>query len=142
MASLLKKIACTLSLLALTAICTLPAHAQNYASALSPTQEDKIYEMAEEPPAPVGGLAKFFEYTEDNLVYPEDAKKKGVRGNVFVKFVVEKDGQISNIKIIKGLGHGCDEAVITCLKAAPRWKAGKQGGKTVRVVKTMSIQIK
>ncbi len=111
-------------------------------AAIQPTQEDKIYEMAEEPPAPIGGLAKFFEYTEDNLVYPAEAKKNGVKGNVFVKFVVEKDGKLSQIKVIKGLGHGCDEAVITCLQAAPRWKAGKQSGKTVRVVKTMSIQIK
>lgn len=123
-------------------LANLPAKAQSYASAQSLTQEDKIYEMAEQPPVPEGGLAKFYEYTEEHIVYPAEAKKKGIKGNVFVKFVVEKNGELSNLKIVKGLGYGCDEAVLTCLRSAPRWKAGKQNGKTVRVIKTMSIQIK
>lgn len=142
MASLLISFSRFSCLLGILWLCALPTHAQNYASAQHITQEDKIYEMAEQPPVPEGGLAKFYEYTEDNLAYPAEAKKKGVKGKIFVKFVVEKDGQISNIKIIKGLGHGCDEALIACLKSAPRWRAGKQGGKAVRVVQTMSIQIK
>jgi protein TonB len=121
----------------------LSVQAQNYSTAsLTPSQEDKIYPMAETPPAPEGGLSVFFEYTEDNLDCPAEAKKKGVKGNVYVQFVVEKDGQLSNIKVVKGLGYGCDEAVIKCLQSAPRWKAGKQGGKPVRVQKTMAIQIK
>ena len=142
MASLIVSFSRCAGLLGILFLYALPIQAQNYASAQNITQEDKIYEMAEQPPTPEGGLAKFYEYTEDNLAYPAEAKKKGVRGNVFVKFVVEKNGELSNIKIIKGLGYGCDEAVVSCLKSAPRWKAGKQNGKVVRVIKTMSIQIK
>jgi protein TonB len=123
---------------------TAPTQAQNFAAVSTHgiTQEDKVYQMAETPPAPQGGLSTFYEYVEDNLVCPAEARKKGIKGNVFVQFVVEKDGQLSNIKVVKGLGHGCDEAVVTCLKSAPRWKTGMQAGKAVRVQKTLSIQIK
>jgi protein TonB len=134
-----------LGVCALVWLITLPTCAQPRAYAVAAsniTQDEKVYQMAETPPAPEGGLAAFYEYTEDNLVCPKEAKKNGIRGNVLVQFIVEKDGQLSAIKVIKGLGYGCDEAVISCLKTAPRWKPGKQQGKTVRVQKTMSIQIK
>ena len=105
-------------------------------------QEETIYKTTEVAPAPEGGLVAFYEYTKENISYPTDAKQKGIKGNVFVQFVVEKDGKLSNIKVVKGLGYGCDEAVITCLRTSPKWKPGKQQGKIVRVQKTLSIQVK
>jgi periplasmic protein TonB len=115
-------------------LCTIPATAQQ--------GTEIIYKEAENPPAPQGGLVAFYEYTEDNLVRPDEAKKKGVKGCVFVRFVVEKDGKLSNIEIVKGIGSGCDEAVVKCLKTAPKWVPGKQQGKPVRVQKTMAIQVR
>jgi len=121
---------------------SLPATAQNFVQAQYVLQEEKVWQVAEQPPTPEGGLTTFYEYTEDNLACPAEAKKKGIKGNVFVQFIVEKNGELSQIKVVKGLGYGCDEAVVNCLKSAPRWKPGKQEGKPVRVQKTMSIQIK
>ena len=104
--------------------------------------KEVIYKMAEVPPKPVGGLEAFYEYTEENIERPKEALVKGVKGNVFVQFVVETDGTLSNIKIIKGIGAGCDEVVVNCLKNAPKWIPGKQNGETVRVQKTLSIQVR
>ena len=105
-------------------------------------QDDIIYKVAQQAPTPEGGLSAFYEYTEDNLVRPAEAVKKNVKGSVFVQFVVEKTGELSQIKIVKGLGYGCDEAVVNCLKTAPRWKPGKNAGKPIRVQQMLAIQIK
>lgn len=106
------------------------------------TNNETIYKMTEQAPAPQGGLSTFYSYTEDNIKRPMTAKQKGVKGQVFVQFVVEKDGTLSNIKIIKGIGAGCDEEVVKCLKKAPRWKPGKQKGQNVRVQQTLAIAVK
>lgn len=104
--------------------------------------ESQVYRMCEKPPKPVGGMSAFYDYTENHLVRPEEAERKGVSGNVFVQFVVEPDGKLSNIKVIKGIGAGCDEAVVKLLENAPKWAPGIQQGKPVRVRKTMSIQVR
>jgi periplasmic protein TonB len=87
-------------------------------------------------------MMAYLDYTEENIERPMEAKKQGVKGNVFVQFIVEKDGKITNIKVIKGLGSGCDEAVIQCLQKAPRWIPGMQNGKNVRVQKTLAIAVR
>ncbi len=105
-------------------------------------QEGKIYKITEKPPKPNGGMCAFFQYTEDNLKRPDEALKNGVKGNVFVQFVIEKDGKLSNIHVIKGLGSGVDEAVVKLLENAPPWNPGLQQGQAVRVKKTMSIAVR
>lgn len=117
------------------------AQQTTYLKTSSPSPET-VYKISEKSPEPCGGLVTFYEYTEDNIKKTEEAKKKGIRGNVFVQFIVEKDGKLSNIKVIKGIGAGCDEAVVDCLKNAPKWTPGKQNGTCVRVQKTMSIQVR
>ncbi|TAE68530.1 MAG: energy transducer TonB [Bacteroidetes bacterium] len=101
-----------------------------------------IYKMTEQAPIPKGGLSTFYNYTEDNIKRTPIAKQKGIKGQVFVQFVVEKDGALSNIKVIKGIGAGCDEEVIKCLKNAPRWQPGKQKGQPVRVQQTLAIAVR
>ncbi len=103
---------------------------------------EMIYKMTEQPPKPEGGMYAFYEYTQDNLKRPKEAISKGVRGNVFVQFIVEKNGSLSNIKVIKGIGSGCDEEVVKLLENSPKWIPGVQKGKKVRVQKTMSIQVR
>lgn len=104
-------------------------------------QKEAVYRITELPPKPNGGMGAFYAYTEDHIERPLEAVKKGVKGKVFVQFVIEKDGELSNIKVLKGLGCGCDEAVVKCLQKAPKWIPGKQKGKTVRVRKTLAIQV-
>lgn len=106
-----------------------------------PKDDSKVHTWVDIAPKPIGGLGAFFEYTSDNFRKPVQAKQKGVKGKVFVQFVVEKDGKLSNIKVVKGIGCGCDEAVINLLKKSPKWKPGKLKGRTVRVRKTMSIDV-
>jgi protein TonB len=103
---------------------------------------EMIYKMTEQEPNPKGGMCAFYEYTQDNLQRPKEAVTKGVRGNVFVQFIVEKDGRITNVKVVKGIGSGCDEEVVKLLENSPRWSPGVQKGQKVRVEKTMSIQVR
>lgn len=67
------------------------------------------------------------------MKYPAEAKKNNVNGNVIVVFVVEKDGSITNTKIFRGLGSGCDEEAIRVIKKSPKWNPGMQNGQPVRV---------
>ncbi len=95
--------------------------------------ENGIFTLVEEMPEYPGGIAKLMEYLANNIKYPEKARKNKVQGKVFVNFIVEKDGSISNIKILRGLGDGCNEEVIRVLKNMPKWEPGKHNGKPVRV---------
>lgn len=100
--------------------------------------QDKIYRMAQKAPQPRTGLEAFHDYVAKNV----QMQKKGVSGNVFVQFVVEKDGKLSNIKVLKGVGgSACNNAVIKVLQSAPRWYPGKQNGKPVRVKKVLAVKI-
>jgi periplasmic protein TonB len=82
------------------------------------------------------GRIKFF---SENLKYPQIAKEIGVQGKVFFTFVVEKDGSISDIKLLRGIGSGCDEEASRVVAMMPKWKPGRQNGKEVRVQFNMPI---
>jgi len=77
-------------------------------------------------------MSAFFGYLKKNLKYPNTARRMGIDGNVYVTFVVERDGSFTNIKVMKGIGAGCDEEAIRVLQEAPNWKPGKQRGQPVR----------
>jgi protein TonB len=94
---------------------------------------ETIHHIVEEMPAPVGGLAAFYKYLSKNLQYPAQARRMGIEGRVYMLFVVEKDGSLTDITVQKGIGAGCDEESIRVLKNAPKWNAGKQRGRPVRV---------
>lgn len=100
---------------------------------------EEIFSIVETQPEPVGGLQEFYKYVSDNLDYPLAARKMGVGGKVFVRFVVEKDGSITNVEVIRGIGHGCDEEAIRVIANAPDWKPGKQRGNPVRVYAMVPI---
>ncbi len=84
-------------------------------------------------PEPVGGSAAWNKFLQKNLRYPDEAIEKGVAGKVWVSFVVEKDGQLSNIVVDRGIGAGTEEEALRVLKMAKAWKPGLQSGKPVRV---------
>ena len=75
-----------------------------------------------------------------NLHYPDSAKQLGISGTVYVSFLIDTKGKVSNIKVLKGIGGGCDEEAIRVVKKMPRWGAGRQAGKAVNVQFTMPIR--
>lgn len=90
-------------------------------------------------PEYAGGNAALAKFLQKNLRYPRNASDAGIGGKVYVQFVVGKDGNISNIDILKGLGFGCDEEAQRVIKLMPRWNPGKQSGRNVTVKFTLPI---
>lgn len=101
---------------------------------------EEIFQVVETWPEPVGGMASFYQYVADNLQYPEAARRLNISGMVFVQFVVEKDGHITDVKVVKGIGAGCDEEAVRVVSSAPDWHPGKQRGMPVRVYRTVPIR--
>ena len=100
----------------------------------APDEEDydQIFLVVEETAAPKGGMPAFYEYVQKKMKYPAQARRMGIEGRVFVEFVVNKDGTISDVKSIRGIGAGCDEEAVRVLQSAPPWNPGKQRGKAVK----------
>jgi protein TonB len=99
------------------------------------TEEDpnKIFTAVEQEPTPAGGMPAFYKYLQNNMRYPAVAKENNVQGKVFMQFVVEKDGSLTDVKVIRGIGSGCDQEAIRVLQNAPKWRPGIQNGRPVRV---------
>jgi len=103
---------------------------------------DQIFLVVEETAAPTGGMPAFYEFVAKKLKYPAQARRMGIEGKVFVEFVIERDGTITDVKAIKGIGAGCDEEAVRVLQSAPKWKPGKQRGKPVRQRMVLPIAFK
>lgn len=86
-----------------------------------------------------GGMEGWSKYIQKNLRYPSMAQDEGIQGKVFLSFVVEKDGTITDVKVVRGIGYGCDDEAIRVIKKSPRWKAGMQNNLPVRVRYNMPI---
>lgn len=101
---------------------------------IEPTAEetDEIFTIVEENAMPQGGMPAFYKYLVDNMRYPALARRNNIEGKVLVQFVVGKDGAISDVKVLKGIGAGCDQEAVRVMEKAPSWKPGKQRGKAVR----------
>ena len=96
-------------------------------------QNEEVFTVVEKMPEYPGGDDARIKFMVENIKYPEQAKKNGIQGVVFVSYVVEKDGKISNIKTIRGIGGGCDEEAERVISLMPNWKPGIQRGQPVRV---------
>ena len=94
---------------------------------------DTVYDVVEVAPEFPGGMDQMAKYLSENINYPEEAKDKGISGRVFISFVVEKDGSVNDVKVMRSVGGGCDEEALRVVKAMPKWKPGLQKGKPVRV---------
>ena len=105
-------------------------------------QEEKaeeIFTIVEQQPEPVGGFSAFYTYVGENLKYPRLAQRGNIQGRVYIEFVVEKDGRLTDIKTMKGIGGGCDEEACRIIGNAPKWNPGKQRGRPVRVKMVIPI---
>jgi periplasmic protein TonB len=103
---------------------------------------EEIFTVVEEGAVPQGGMAGWGKYLNEKMKYPAQARRMGIEGKVFIQFVVGKDGSISEIKVIKGIGAGCDEEATRVLQSAPAWKPGKQRGKPVKQRMVLPITFK
>ncbi|QSE96311.1 energy transducer TonB [Fulvivirga lutea] len=101
---------------------------------------DEVFTIVENQPVPNGGLASFYSYINNNIKYPAAARRSNVQGKVFVQFVVNKDGRLTDLEVIKGIGMGCDEEALRVIANADPWIPGKQRGKPVRVKMVIPIQ--
>jgi TonB family protein len=104
--------------------------------------EELIFTVVEQMPEYPGGQEKMLEFLSENLKYPDSAKESGIQGSVYVSFEVRKDGRISDVKVLKGIGGGCDEEAIRLVNLMPHWKPGRQNGKTVKTRFTMPVNFK
>jgi len=101
--------------------------------------EEEIFTIVENMPEFPGGTKKLFQYLGKNIKYPAMAKDAGIKGKVYVTFVVDKDGSIADVKVLRGIGGGCDEEALRVVKSMPKWSPGKQRGKPVRVQYNLPI---
>lgn len=104
--------------------------------------EEEIFTIVETNPSFPGGEAKMYAYLGKNMKYPPIARDNNIQGRVYVSFVVEKNGAITDVRVLRGIGGGCDEEAIRVVKSMPKWSAGKQRGKPVRVRFNLPIVFK
>ena len=105
-------------------------------------ESDEIFSIVEEPASPKGGMPAFYKYVFDKMKYPPQARRMGIEGKVFVEFVIGKDGSITDVRAVKGIGAGCDEEAVRVIQGAPPWSPGKQRGKSVKQRMVLPITFK
>ena len=94
---------------------------------------DKVHEIVESMPEFPGGMEAFYKYVAEEMDYPSLARRMGIEGRVYVQFVIDKDGSITEVNAVRGIGAGCDEEAELVLANAPKWVPGKQRGRAVKV---------
>lgn len=92
----------------------------------------EVFTIVDEPAMPEGGYQAFYERLSVRLKYPQQARKLGVQGKVYVQFIVDKTGELTEITVVKGIGAGCDQAAIDAVSASSTWSAPKQRGIAVK----------
>ena len=120
------------------------AFAQNDKT-LAPKQEtasseaEEVFTFVEQMPEFDGNIN---EYIAANIRYPAEALKKETQGRVIIKLIIQKDGSVSDAKVLRGIGSGCDEEALRVVNSMPKWKAGKQNGKPVAVYYNLPLSFK
>ena len=123
----------------LAATIILPAAAQVEPKTTT-THTDDVYIIVEEMPEFPGGKQALGQYLGAHITYPAAAQRNGLEGLVVLSFVVDQQGNITDIEPVKRLGGGTDEEAIRVVKSKPRWKPGKQNGRYVKTLFTLPIR--
>ena len=105
------------------------------------TTDDKVYEVCEQMPIYEGGDAALLKYLRENLKYPDKTKDRGVQGRLVIGFIVEKDGSLTDVKVLRPVDIDLDAEVLRVIKGMPKWIPGRQNGKRVRVRYLLPIHI-
>ena len=103
---------------------------------------DEIKEFVEVQAAFKGGMEKWYEYLKKNLKYPTQARRIGLEGTVIVRFVVNTDGSIQDVELVRTVGGGCDEVALDVIKNSPNWLPGRMKDRPVRSRMTMPIKFR
>lgn len=113
-------------------------------AAATETVKQEPFTVVEEMPEFPGGQADLVKFLQNNINYPQVEKEAGISGKVYVKFVVQPDGNISDVTVLKGVngGDGLSKEAVRVVKAMPKWKPGKQNGRTVPVYFNLPISFK
>jgi len=98
-----------------------------------------VFTSVEQVPEFPGGLDAFARFLSKNVTYPDEARHSGIHGRVIISFVCEKDGSLTDVKVARGIGGGCDEEAVRVIKMSPKWKPGIQNGRPVRVAYNVPI---
>lgn len=101
-----------------------------------------VYTIVEEMPSFPGGENERNRFLATNIIYPETATKYRIQGTTYISFIIDETGAVTEVKVLRGIGGGCDEEAIRVIKLMPKWIPGKQNGKTVRVLFNMPIYFK
>ena len=104
--------------------------------------DEEVFIVVDDRPTPQGGMQALYDYISSNIQYPEEAKKSGIQGKVYVEFVVDQNGALTDVKAIRGIGAGCDEEAVRVLKESPRWNPGMVGSKPGKVRMILPISYK
>jgi protein TonB len=97
------------------------------------TEIDPFVLIPEISPEFPGGLENMYKYIKDNLKFTDIAKKTNITGTIYVEFTVEKDGSLTDVHVVRGIGGGLDEEAIRVVESMPKWKPARQGGMPVKV---------
>ena len=106
------------------------------------TVPDTPFDVVEQMPEFPGGQEALMQFLRQEVKYPKEASKDGVQGRVVVQFVVEKDGSISEVEVVKKVNEHLDAEAVRVVNAMPKWKPGKQKGENVRVKYTLPISFR
>lgn len=104
--------------------------------------KEGVFTVVEQPPQFLGGMPALSAYLSGNLKYPKKAAKKNIEGTVYVNFVVNTAGKVIDVKVLKGIGYGCDEEAARVVKKMPNWVPGTQKGEKVSVRYNLPIKFK
>lgn len=117
----------------------IPAHQNNIATEQHfklpiyySSLRDEVFQIVEDPTFPPGGYQAFYMFIAENIQYPAEAMSAGIEGKVYVQFVVNQVGELTEIEVVKGIGGGCDEEAIRVISISPKWKPALQRGKPVK----------
>lgn len=108
----------------------------------STDQVSKVFTFVDEPAQPVEGLENYYQWIGKNLHYPKSAVANNIEGKVYVKFVVERSGEITNASVVKGFDPDCDQEAVRVISQSSNWIPGKKDGRTVRSAFTLPIAFK
>jgi periplasmic protein TonB len=100
---------------------------------------EQVYTYVEQPPSFPGGEAELANYLIENIKYPQEARETGVQGKVYLSFIVGKNGDITDVKVVRSLHYLCDKEAMRVVKSMPRWTPGKQNGHNVTVQFTLPV---
>jgi TonB family protein len=101
--------------------------------------DEEIFTIVDQMPEYPGGEEALKEYIKDNISYPAQAKEEFIEGKVFVSFIILPNGNVDHVKVIKGIGGGCDEEAVRVISEMPNWSPGYKEGVAVKVEHTLPI---